>query len=137
LERVLLHYLKGQATEKIPVWQMISAPLKSLQVRAEKIKAELGKSDIGIIIQESQSTVGGGSLPGETLPTVVISVESAQSFGRSPQDESVDRQAKLFREQPTPIIGRIENDRFVLDLRTVFPQQDEIIISAIKNIFSK
>jgi L-seryl-tRNA(Ser) seleniumtransferase len=81
--------------------------------------------------------VGGGSLPGETLPTVVISVESAQSFGRSPQDESVDRQAKLFREQPTPIIGRIENDRFVLDLRTVFPQQDEIIISTIRNIFSK
>lgn len=128
LERVLLHYLKGQATEKIPVWQMISAPLTSLQVRAEKIKAELGKSDIGIIIQESQSTVGGGSLPGETLPTVVISVESVQS---------VDRQGKLFREQPTPIIGRIENDRFVLDLRTVFPQQDDIIISAIRNIFSK
>ena len=134
LEKVLLYYLKGQATEKIPVWQMISLPLKALQARAEKIKAALEKSDIKIAIQKSQSTVGGGSLPGETLPTVVISV---QSFGRSPQDESVDRQAKLFREQPTPIIGRIENDRFVLDLRTVFPQQDEIIISAIRNIFSK
>ncbi|MGB7061731.1 MAG: L-seryl-tRNA(Sec) selenium transferase [Candidatus Zixiibacteriota bacterium] len=128
LERVLLHYLKGQATEKIPVWQMISVPLTSLQVRAEKIKAGLEESGIKIAIQESQSTVGGGSLPGETLPTVVISVESG---------ESVDRQAKLFREQPTPIIGRIENDRFVLDLRTVFPHQDEVVISAIRNIFSK
>jgi L-seryl-tRNA(Ser) seleniumtransferase len=118
-----------------------------LQARAENIKAGLEESGIKIAIQESQSTVGGGSLPGETLPTIAISVESTQSFGRSPsfdtesqdevQDESVDRQAKLFREQPIPIIGRIENDKFVLDLRTVFPQQDEIIISAIRNIFSK
>jgi L-seryl-tRNA(Ser) seleniumtransferase len=128
LERVLLHYLKGQATEKIPVWRMISTPVKTLQTRAEKIKAELEKSGIKIIIQESESTVGGGSLPGETLPTIVVSVESP---------ESVDRQAKLFREQSPPIVGRIENDRFVLDLRTVFHHQDEIIISAIKNIFSK
>jgi len=135
LETVLLHYLKGQATEKIPVWQMISVPLKALQARAEKIKAGLEESDVKIAIQESQSTVGGGSLPGETLPTIVISVESAPSVDESVQ--SVDRQAKLFREQPTPIIGRIENDRFVLDLRTVFPQQDDIIISAIRNIFSK
>jgi L-seryl-tRNA(Ser) seleniumtransferase len=126
LERVLLHYLRGQATEKIPVWQMISAPLRT---RAEKIKAELAESGIKIAIQESQSTVGGGSLPGETLPTIAISVESVAL--------SADQQAGLFREQPTPIIGRIENDKFVLDLRTVFPQQDEIIISAIRNIFSK
>lgn len=129
LERVLLHYLKGQATEKIPVWQMISAPLKNLRTRAEKIKAELAESGIKIAIQESQSTVGGGSLPGETLSTVVISAESVAL--------SADRQAKLFREQPTPIIGRIENDKFVLDLRTVFPHQDEMIVSSIKNIFSK
>jgi L-seryl-tRNA(Ser) seleniumtransferase len=108
---------------------MISAPLEALQRRAEKIKAELAESGIAVAIQESESTVGGGSLPGETLPTVVISSESV--------DLSADQQAKLFREQPTPIIGRIENDKFVLDLRTVFPQQDEIIISAIRNIFSK
>jgi L-seryl-tRNA(Ser) seleniumtransferase len=132
LESVLLYYLKGEATKKIPVWQMISSPLKILQTRAEKIKEELKKSCIEVTIKKSQSTIGGGSLPGETLPTVVISVSSVESVDSSP-----DQQAKLFREQSPPIIGRIEDDKFVLDLRTVFPHQDETLISAIKNIFLK
>ena len=128
LERVLLYYLKGQATEKIPVWRMISTPLEALQRRAEKMKAELEGSGIKIAIRQSESTVGGGSLPGETLPTIAVSIESG---------EPVDRQAKLFRGQSPPIIGRIEDGKFVLDLRTVFPDQDEMIVSAIKNIFLK
>jgi L-seryl-tRNA(Ser) seleniumtransferase len=126
LERVLLYYLKGEATKRIPAWQMISAPVEDLQARAERIKDELEKSDIKIDISKSQSTVGGGSLPGETLPTVVISVESAPY---------VDQQAKAFREQSPPIIGRIEDEKFVLDLRTVFPHQDEIVVSAIRKVF--
>jgi L-seryl-tRNA(Ser) seleniumtransferase len=141
LENVLLCYLKGEATKKIPAWQMISTSLDVLKKRAENIKDQLEKSGISITIKESESTVGGGSLPGETLPTIVISVSS---FETSPQDKSVqsvdrsvDRQAKLFREQSPPIIGRIEDDKFVLDLRTIFPHQDELIIKAIKNIFSK
>jgi L-seryl-tRNA(Ser) seleniumtransferase len=141
LESVLLSYLKGEATKKIPAWQMISAPLDVIRKRAENIKKELEKSGISIAINESESTVGGGSLPGETLPTIAISV---QSFGTSPQDKSVPsvdlsvgEQAKLFREQSPPMIGRIQDEKFVLDLRTVFPHQDELIINAIKNIFTK
>ena len=126
LEGVLLSYLKGEVTRKIPAWQMISTPLDVLKKRAENIGDQLKKSEISITIGESASTVGGGSLPGETLPTVVISVESA---------ESADRQAKRFREQSPPIIGRIEDERFMLDLRTIFPHQDELIIKAIKKIF--
>jgi L-seryl-tRNA(Ser) seleniumtransferase len=132
LERILLYYLKGEATKKIPAWQMISTPLDALQTRAEKIRDKLQESGIEIEIQESKSTVGGGSLPGETLPTIVISVASVQSVDLSP-----DRQAELFREYTPPIIGRIEEEQFVLDLRTVFPHQDNILISAVKNIFLK
>jgi L-seryl-tRNA(Ser) seleniumtransferase len=134
LERILLYYLKGEATEKIPAWKMISTPLDNLKARAEKIKRELKKDGIRIDIEESQSTIGGGSLPGETIPTIVLSVSSVSSVNRS-VDFSVDRQAKFFREQSPPIIGRIENQRFVLDLRTVFPHQDESLISAIKSVF--
>jgi len=132
LERVLLSYLKGEATRKIPVWQMITTSLDVLQNRAQKIKEALKKSGIEISIQRSQSTVGGGSLPGETLPTITISIESVSSV-----DLSADQQARLFRQHSPPIIGRIEGDKFVLDLRTVFPHQDEMIISAIESIFSK
>jgi L-seryl-tRNA(Ser) seleniumtransferase len=132
LENVLLYYLKGEATKSIPAWQMISTSLDALKKRAENIKVGLEKSGISIAIKENKSTVGGGSLPGETLPTIVISVESVSSA-----DTSADCQAKLFREQSPPIIGRIEEEKFVLDLRTIFPHQDELIIKAIKNIFSK
>ncbi|MCK4428519.1 MAG: L-seryl-tRNA(Sec) selenium transferase [candidate division Zixibacteria bacterium] len=141
LESVLLSYLKGEATKKIPAWQMISTPLDVLKRRAENIGDQLKRSGISITINKSKSTVGGGSLPGETLPTMVISVSS---FGTSPQDKSAssvdasaDRQARLFREQSPPVIGRIEDEKFVLDLRTVFPHQDELVIKAIKNIFPK
>jgi L-seryl-tRNA(Ser) seleniumtransferase len=130
LESVLFSYLKGEATKKIPAWQMIGTPLDVLRKRAEHIKGELGKSGISITITESTSTVGGGSLPGETLPTIVVSVSSVQSV-------DPDQQARLFRDQSPPIIGRIEDEKFILDLRTVFPRQDDLIIKAIKNIFLK
>ncbi|HEX7401216.1 MAG TPA: L-seryl-tRNA(Sec) selenium transferase, partial [candidate division Zixibacteria bacterium] len=127
LERVLLYYLKGEAIKRIPVWQMISTPLESLHIRAEKIGAELNKSGIQTIIGKSQSTIGGGSLPGETLPSITISVIKPVF--------PANQQAQLFRQQTPPVIGRIEGQKFVLDLRTVFPHQDESLISAIKSIF--
>jgi L-seryl-tRNA(Ser) seleniumtransferase len=135
LERVLLYYLKGEATQKIPAWKMICAPLKTLQSRAEKIKEELGKMGIEITIKEGRSTIGGGSLPGETLPTIVLSVQSVASVDSV--SHSANQQAKLFRELSPPIIGRIESNKFVFDLRTVFPHQDEILISAIESVFHK
>ncbi|MGB8656749.1 MAG: L-seryl-tRNA(Sec) selenium transferase [Candidatus Zixiibacteriota bacterium] len=135
LEKVLLYYLKGEATKRVPAWQMISTPVETLHTRAEKIKDELEKSCIEVDIRESQSTIGGGSLPGETLPTVIISVESVSFVDRSVL--SPDQQAKLFREQSTPIIGRIEDKKFVLDLRTVFPHQDQALLSAIRGVFLK
>jgi L-seryl-tRNA(Ser) seleniumtransferase len=129
LESVLLFYLKGEAIRKIPAWQMISTPLDVLKKRTENIGDQLKKSGISVTITESESTVGGGSLPGETLLTIVISVLSS--------DISADQQAEIFRQQSPPIIGRIEDEKFVLDLRTIFPHQDELVIKAIKNIFSK
>lgn len=129
LEKVLLHYLKGEATKRIPVWQMIGTPWEVLRARAEKIRNELKESGIEILINKSSSTIGGGSLPGEILPSVTISVNRPVI--------SANIQSQLFREQSPPIIGRIEDQNFVLDLRTVFPHQDELLTSAIKNIFLK
>jgi L-seryl-tRNA(Ser) seleniumtransferase len=136
LERILLYYLKGEAVQKIPAWQMISASPRILQNRAERIKNDLKKAGIEINIRESQSTIGGGSLPGEILPTIVISVTTVNPVGKS-KGLTPDLQARFFRNQTPPIIGRIENDNFVMDLRTVFPKQDDILISAIKNVFLK
>ncbi|KPL02637.1 MAG: hypothetical protein AMJ90_05195 [candidate division Zixibacteria bacterium SM23_73_2] len=126
LENVILTYLKREAVKKIPVWRMISTPIGDLRKRAEKIKKELRKSNLKLLIGESKSTVGGGSLPGETLPTIVISFETKLS---------PDLQAQRFREENPPIIGRIEKNRFVLDLRTIFPHQDREVLRSIISIF--
>jgi L-seryl-tRNA(Ser) seleniumtransferase len=87
----------------------------------------LKEKGIKFFVKESKSTVGGGSLPGETLPTIVISFDT---------EVSPQIQAERFRNLSIPIIGRIENNKFVLDLRTIFHHQDEILIQSIKNIFS-
>lgn len=122
LEQVVLSYLKKEE-EKIPIWKMISTSLDVLRKRGEGIKGKLKESEIQVSLIESKSTVGGGSLPGETLPTIVLSIDS-----QTPPAILAGK----FRDLEYPIIGRIEKNRFVLDLRTVFPEQDEAIVEGIR-----
>lgn len=70
LTATLIHYLKGEALAKIPIWQMISLPLNEIEKRAIKWTEESG---IGKIL-DSESMIGGGSLPGGTLPTKVVAL---------------------------------------------------------------
>jgi L-seryl-tRNA(Ser) seleniumtransferase len=127
LENLILTYLKKEAFEKIPAWKMMKTSLDDLKSRAEELKKRLEDSKIRVAILQSKSTVGGGSLPGETLPTYVISFES---------EIAPDQLSEKFRNLSTPIIGRIENDKLTLDLRTIFPHQDETLVKSIKSIFS-
>jgi L-seryl-tRNA(Ser) seleniumtransferase len=123
LSATVEHYLKGEALDKVPVWQMIAASQGEIKKRAEDWKKTL---KLGEVI-ESESMVGGGSLPGETLPTFVWAVE-------------VDRPQQLLadlREGSPAIIGRIENDRAVFDPRTVLPQFDSTFIKTFTKIWSK
>jgi L-seryl-tRNA(Ser) seleniumtransferase len=122
LEQVVLNYLKKEE-EKIPVWKMISTPLDVLRKRGEEIKGKLKEMGIQVSLRESKSTVGGGSLPGETLPTIVLSIDS-----QTPPAILAEK----FRNLDYPVIGRIEKNRFVLDLRTVFPEQDEAVVGGIR-----
>jgi len=127
LENLILTYLKKEAPEKIPAWKMIDTSIDELKSRAQELKMKLEEEKIKVSVSESKSTVGGGSLPGETLPTCVISFDS---------EITPDQLSEKFRNLPTPIIGRIENNRFTLDLRTIFPHQDETLVKSIKSILS-
>jgi L-seryl-tRNA(Ser) seleniumtransferase len=127
LENLILTYLKKEATEKIPCWKMMNIPLEDIKSRAQELKKRLEESKIKVLISESKSTVGGGTLPGETLPTYVLLFDS---------EITPDQLSEKFRNLPFPVIGRIENDKFSLDLRTVFPHQDETLIKSIKSVFS-
>ena len=110
LSATLTKYLKGEATQPVPVWRMISLPLEAIERRANGLAAQLRSAGFTAEVIDGQSTVGGGSLPGETLPTrlVALRVDSPDAF-----------LAKLRHGDP-PIVARIEADRVVVDLRTVF-----------------
>jgi len=113
----LLHYLKGEAAREIPVWRMIALPLAELEARAQALAAQAARLGVAAQVVDGQSTIGGGSLPGEMLPTrlVALPVRGADALARA-----------LRRGQPA-VVGRIEDDRLLLDLRTVLPGQDEAL----------
>jgi len=122
LSATLLHYLKSEALAEIPVWSMISQPPDKIQERAKAWVKSLGQ---GTII-EGKSTVGGGSLPGETLPTWLVAF-------------NVPHPNKLLadlRNSKPPIIARLEDDRLVLDPRTVMFHQEEVLMTNLQNILN-
>ena len=114
----LQHYLRGEAISKIPVWQMIAAEEGTLQNRANRWLKQIGQGEV----VASRSTVGGGSLPEETLPTWVLSLAA-----QHPNEVS-----KRLRSAQPAVIARIEEDRVVLDPRTVLEEQEETLIQVLK-----
>ena len=126
LAATLTHYLSGSAESQVPVWQMIAARPDALRARAELWQSTIATStDYDTTVVPARSAVGGGSLPGETLPSWALSI-SPNGSGSSPQALS-----SALRTQPTPVIARIEHDTVRLDPRTVLPQQDEAVQQAL------
>ncbi len=120
LSATLVHYLKGEAETQIPVWQMIAADPADLKTRASGWQKELDRGEI----IEGKSTVGGGSLPEETLPTCLLALKVINP----------DRFLAKLRQQDPPLIARIENDRVVLDPRTVFPSEETLLLSHLRKL---
>ena len=127
LAATLIHYLKGEALEKIPVWAMISAPLDDLAQRASAWAEATG--GVGRVV-DGESMVGGGSLPGGALLTKLLSITMPRRKGQDPAQAV----ARKLRQNKVPIIVRISEDTVILDPRTVFPEEDEIVISALKGL---
>ncbi|HEX9386268.1 MAG TPA: L-seryl-tRNA(Sec) selenium transferase, partial [Anaerolineales bacterium] len=117
----LLHYLKDEAEREIPIWKMMSLTLEQLKVRAEMWRDDLGKGDV----IQSESTVGGGSLPEECISTYVLALTI----------KSPDKILKKLRKSHPPIIARVENDTILFDPRTVL--NDELLLSNLKILLSE
>jgi len=116
----LNHYLKDEAEREIPILRMMSMKSEQVRVRAEAWRESLGQGEV----VEAESTVGGGSLPEESMPTFVLSLEV----------KSPDKFLKKMRDSNPPVIARTENDRVLLDPRTVFEEQDVTIISILRSL---
>jgi L-seryl-tRNA(Ser) seleniumtransferase len=119
LEATLLHYLKGEAEREIPIWRMLATPAATLRERAEHWRAQVGLGEV----VAGQSTVGGGSLPGETLPTWLLALPHTRP----------NALAARLRAAGTPIIVRVQDGRVMLDPRTVAPEDELELVQSILN----
>lgn len=117
LTATLEHYRRGDAVEKIPVWQMISQNLNAIHQRAKHWAQQVG----GTVIQ-GESTVGGGSLPGTTLPTALLALDVS-----SPDDFMA-----TLRSSDVPVIARVSAGRVLFDPRTVLDSQEVMLLDILR-----
>lgn len=118
LSATLLHYLKDEAEREVPVWRMIASKPEQIQARARRWADEVGAGEV----VAGLSTIGGGSLPEETLPTFLLALSVRQP----------NRFLAQLRKVSPPIIARVENDRVLLDPRTVLPEEDAVLLAGLK-----
>lgn len=122
LAATLLAYARGQAVQQLPVWRMIAATPASLHARAASWADRLAGAGIPAQIRPGESTVGGGALPGETLPTTLLALPGLPA----------DLLAVRLRAGQPPVVARIVDDTLCCDPRTVLPEQDDLLLAAIQ-----
>jgi L-seryl-tRNA(Ser) seleniumtransferase len=125
LEATLRHYQRGEAETHIPVWRMIATRPEKVASRATSWVAHLQARGVAAHKQPGESTVGGGSLPGETLPTTLVALDAT----RTPLP--LEELARRLRKRHTPIITRILRDSLLLDPRTVLEEQEKAVLQAL------
>ena len=121
LNATLLHYLRGEALAKVPVWRMIGMPVKDIERRANRWARAVGPS---AAVVDGRSMVGGGSLPEESLPTKLLAIS-----GDGPHLTEV---ARRLRTGNPAVVARIEDGVLLLDPRTVRPDEDAALLKALK-----
>ena len=117
LAATLNHYVMDEAPDAVPVWMMIAAPEDQLERRAGEWVQQLETGEV----VPGRSTVGGGSLPEETLPTSLLALDVPHP------NAFADR----LREADPPIVARVENDHVMIDPRTVLPGQEQTLLSGL------
>ena len=120
-------YRDGTAVQTLPVWRLIAATQVQLGRRAKALAARLEAAGVAATVVETESTVGGGSLPEETQPSRGVALAAA----------SAARAVGALRRADPPVIARIVDDRVVLDLRSVLPEDDERLARAVSSALAK
>jgi L-seryl-tRNA(Ser) seleniumtransferase len=120
LAATLLHYVKGEALEKVPIWRMMARSGEELSATAHRWSQELGPR---ASVVPGLSTIGGGSLPGETLPSWLVSLDV---------EGGAEALARRMRQGERPVVGRIERERVFLDPRTVLPGEEETLLRVVR-----
>ena len=119
LQETVLKYINKQE-KVIPFWNLVTQPYSSLEERCKNIAKSISLSTS---IEKGESVVGGGTLPGVTLESPILLVNN---------EKTVDTIKQLIKND-IPIIPRVVKDQVCLDLRSVFHNQDDIIVQALNN----
>jgi len=125
LDWTLTEYEKGSYLETLPVYRMLLAGKEEVGARAAHLAERLSGLGYRTELGDGVSLIGGGSAPGETVPTTLLLVSSAADSA-----SRLERRLRLYR---SPILARTENDRLVLDLRTVIAGEEDEIYAALSD----
>ena len=128
LEATLLAYVKGEH-DAIPALRMMRLSKAEVGKRAEAVAKRLQPSRLSLTVLDGESVIGGGAAPSATLPTSVLAITC--------EGLSADELSSSLRAADPPIVARVEEGRVLLDFRTVFPEQDEAVAKALKQIAEK
>ncbi len=120
LGATLREYLLGNYAG-IPILAMLSASESDVRARAERLQEALGAGEV----ISGRSVVGGGSTPAMEMPTALLALDP-------PDGVSITTLERRLRTEAMPVIARVEKDRLMFDLRTVFPQQEAVLVEMIR-----
>jgi len=129
---LLLYFDEKRAMEEIPVLSMLSLDMRKLKKRGKRLLKRLSRMTnerMTISLKEDVSQVGGGALPLQELPTVVVAVK--------PLDFSVNSLEESLRKGDPPIISRISKEELILDMRTVFDEEIPLLAAGIERALTK
>ncbi|MFP6857917.1 MAG: L-seryl-tRNA(Sec) selenium transferase [Roseibacillus sp.] len=115
---------KGEETPDIPVLNFLSMPLEDLRARAEAMVAQLADLPAEISIVETTSQTGGGTMPKAEFPSIALQI--------TPREMGLEKLAGRLRAGDPAVVGYLQEDRFHLNVRTVFPDQDARLTRAIR-----
>ena len=130
LEQVAEHHLVSQddpenpETPALPAYGGLSVSMEALEARAQCILKSFGGNLNGVEQVDLSGGVGGGTMPTTALPSL--------GLGMTSPNHTADCIADFFRNQSTPIIGHVSQKTFYMNLRTVLPEQDLLLIAALK-----
>jgi len=130
IEATLESYADGLEFTELPVLKMLSEQKDALRVRTERfLSTHFGETSTNFEIVDEASVIGGGTTPGESMPSVCIAIK--------PDHLSANRVEEKLRLGAVPVIARISDDRVLIDLRTVFSDEEQSLAESIKSALSE
>jgi L-seryl-tRNA(Ser) seleniumtransferase len=125
LEATLLAYVKRDH-DAVPVLRMMRLSKDEIARRAGKIVSGIAGTKLKLELRDGESVIGGGAAPSAVLPTRLIALTHA--------DLSADQLNARLRANSPPVIARVEEGRVLVDLRTVFPEQDAVLVETLNSV---